>query len=148
MPDSPPTSSSSSNDDLTRSGERYSEQEMALILKRAAELQEGADGRGAQRTMREIQEIAAEVGIDASFVTEAVSELRRPPVRVGWLGAPTRFHDERNVAGTLTPSAGSGERAPSLERSPSGRSSSEPRTTKGWTWERGVSERYPVRAAR
>jgi hypothetical protein len=104
MPDLPPASSSSSNEDPSRSGERYSEQEMALILKRAAELQEGADGRGAQRTMREIQEIAAEVGIDASFVTEAVSELRRPPVRVGWLGAPTRFHDERNVAGALTPS--------------------------------------------
>src|SRR5436305_1079064 len=63
MPDSPPTSSSSSNDDLTRSGERYSEQEMALILKRAAELQEGADGRGAQRTMREIQELAALGGV-------------------------------------------------------------------------------------
>ena len=36
---------------------RYSEQEMALILKRAAELQEGADGRGVQRTLSEIAEI-------------------------------------------------------------------------------------------
>src|SRR5256885_15625563 len=84
--------------------ERYSEQEMALILKRAAELQEGADGRGAERTLGEIQEIAAEVGIDAPFVAEAVAELQRPRTRVGWLGAPTRFHDERSVAGSLSPS--------------------------------------------
>lgn len=81
--------------------QRYSEQEMALILKRAAELQEGADGKGTQRTLAEIQEIAAEVGIDAPFVSEAVAELERPRPRVGWLGAPTRFHDERNVAGSL-----------------------------------------------
>ena len=83
---------------------RYSEQEMALILKRAAELQEGADGRGAQRTLGEIQEIANEVGIGSTFVAEAVAELQRPQMRVGWLGAPTRFHDERSVPGALTPS--------------------------------------------
>lgn len=85
------------------SSERYSEQEMALILKRAAELQEGADGRAVQRTLAEIQEIANEVGIDAAFVSEAVAELRRPQVHVGWLGAPTRFHDERSIPGALTP---------------------------------------------
>ena len=82
----------------------YSEQEMALILKRAAELQEGADGRGPQRSLAEIREIAAEVGIDAAFVNEAVAELQRPAARIGWLGAPTRFHDERSVAGSLSPS--------------------------------------------
>ena len=74
---------------------------MALILKRAAELQEGADGQGTQRTLAEIQAIAAEVGIDAPFVSEAVAELERPRPRVGWLGAPTRFHDERSVPGAL-----------------------------------------------
>src|SRR5437868_14840449 len=83
---------------------RYSEQEMALILKRAAELQEGADGRGVQRTLSEIAEIAAEVGIDATFVAEAVAELERPATRAGCLGAPTRFYDERSVAPTLSPS--------------------------------------------
>jgi len=89
MPDLPPPS------------QRYSEQEMALILKRAAELQEGADGAGTQRTLAEIQAIAAEVGIDAPFVSEAVAELERPRPHIGWLGAPTRFHDERSVAGSL-----------------------------------------------
>jgi hypothetical protein len=76
---------------------------MALILKRAAELQEGADGAGVQRTLAEIQSIAAEVGIEAAYVAEAVAELERPRPRVGWLGAPTRFHDERSVAKSLTP---------------------------------------------
>lgn len=87
--------------DMPSPSQRYSEQEMALILKRAAELQEGADGAGTQRTLAEIQQIAAEVGIDAPFVSEAVAELERPRPRVGWLGAPTRFHDERNVASSL-----------------------------------------------
>lgn len=87
--------------DMPSPSQRYSEQEMALILKRAAELQEGADGKGAHRTLAEIQEIAAEVGIDAPFVSEAVAELERPRPRVGWLGAPTRFHEERSVAGSL-----------------------------------------------
>ena len=83
--------------------EKYSEQEMALILKRAAELQEGADGQGVKRTLGEIQEIAAEVGIESTFVTEAVAELQAPRTRVGWLGAPTRFHEERSIPGTIGP---------------------------------------------
>ena len=83
---------------------RYSEQEMALILKRAAELQEGADGRGAQLSLGEIQAIAAEAGISPSYVTEAATELHHPGPRVGWLGAPTRFHAERTVMAALSPS--------------------------------------------
>jgi len=82
---------------------RFSEQEMALILKRAAELQEGADGRGVHRSLTEIQEIAAEVGIDRAFVAEAVAELNRPRPRIGWLGAPTRFHEEQKVPRKLSP---------------------------------------------
>jgi hypothetical protein len=84
------------------SSARFSEQEMALILKRAAELQEGSDGVGVTRTLAEIQSIASEVGIDAAFVDEAVAELQQPRPQVGWLGAPTRFHDERSVPGSLT----------------------------------------------
>ena len=83
--------------------QHFSDQEMALILKRAAELQERADGRGATRSLGEIAEIAAEVGIDRTFVDEAVAELRQPLVRTGWLGAPTRFHEERTVPGVVTP---------------------------------------------
>jgi hypothetical protein len=75
---------------------------MALILKRAAELQEGADGAGMRHSLADIQALAAEVGIDQPFVHEAVAELERPRPTVGWLGAPTRFHDERSVPGSLT----------------------------------------------
>lgn len=84
---------------------RYSEQETALILKRAAELQEGADGRGSELSLREIQAAAAEAGISPGYVAEAAAELLRPGPRVGWLGAPTRFHEERVVPAMLTPGA-------------------------------------------
>jgi hypothetical protein len=87
---------------------RYSEQQMALILKRAAELQEGADGRGSELSLSEIQEVAAEAGISPSYVAEAAAELLRPGPRVGWLGAPTRFHEERIIAAVLSPT-GTGE---------------------------------------
>ena len=83
--------------------QRFTDQEMALILKRAAELQERSDGRGATRSLGEIAEIATEVGIDKAFVDEAVAELQQPLVRAGWLGAPTRFHEERTVPGVLSP---------------------------------------------
>ena len=86
-----------------QSSPRFSEQEMALILKRAAELQEGADGRGVRRSLTEINEIASEVGIDPEFVAEAVAELQRPRPRSSWLGAPTRFHEEQSVSRKLTP---------------------------------------------
>lgn len=77
---------------------------MALILKRAAELQEGADGRGAELSLAEIKAIAAEAGISPAFVTEAATELQQPIPRVGWLGAPIRFHEERTTPGVLTAS--------------------------------------------
>src|SRR5689334_23885273 len=82
---------------------RFSEQEMALIHKRAAELQDGADGRGVHRPLTEIQENAAEVGIERAFVAEAVAELNRPRPRIGWLGAPTRFHQAQKVPRKLPP---------------------------------------------
>ncbi|HEY2856048.1 MAG TPA: hypothetical protein VGJ18_24625 [Gemmatimonadaceae bacterium] len=81
----------------------YSEKEMALILKRAAELQEGSDGPGVQRSLAQIQEIASEAGIEPAFVAEAAAELERPVPRIGWLGAPTRFHEERSVPAVLSP---------------------------------------------
>lgn len=83
--------------------QRFTDHEMALILKRAAELQERSDGRGITRSLGEIAEIATEVGIDRTFVDEAVAELNQPLVRTGWLGAPTRFHEERTVPRVLTP---------------------------------------------
>ena len=77
---------------------------MALILKRAAELQEGADGRGPQLSLAEIKAIAVEAGISPAFVSEAAAELQQTSPRVGWLGAPTRFHEERTTPGVLSAS--------------------------------------------
>jgi hypothetical protein len=90
---------------IESSHHQFTDQEMALILKRAAELQERADGRGATRSLGEITEIAAEVGIDRAFVDAAIAELRQPTVRTGWLGAPTRFHAECTIPGALSPDA-------------------------------------------
>lgn len=83
--------------------QHFTDQEMALILKRAAELQEHADGRGATRSLGEIAEIAQEVGIDRAFIDEAVAEMQKPLIRTGWLGASTRFHEERTIPGTASP---------------------------------------------
>ena len=48
---------------------RFSEQEMALIIRRATELQDGSDGGGGARfSLAEIQQIASEAGIAEPFV--------------------------------------------------------------------------------
>lgn len=87
-------------DDETHFPPRFSEQEMALILRRAAELQEGMD-ESPERSLAEIQEIAAEAGIEPSYVAAAAAEMRRPREAPGVLGAPTRFHSECLVPGEL-----------------------------------------------
>jgi len=89
--------------------QRYSEREMAVILKRAAELEgREADKSLAHYTLAEIQEIAAGAGIDADTVTAAAAELRHPP-RTNWLlGGPTRFRAERRTPVTV-PSTAFGE---------------------------------------
>jgi hypothetical protein len=85
---------------------RYSEREMALILKRAADL----DGREtakslARYTLADIQEIAAGAGIDAETVTAAAAELRHPAQTPWLLGGPTRFRAERRAPVTVSPTA-------------------------------------------
>jgi hypothetical protein len=85
----------------------YSEREMSLILKRAAELdgREGAKSR-ALYTLAEIQEIAAGAGIDAATVSAAASELRRPGQSPSLLlGGPTRFRAERSALVAVPPTA-------------------------------------------
>ncbi len=53
--------------------ERYSDRQMALILKRAAERQ--AAGGEAVHTLAEIQQIAQQVGISAELVAEAAAKV-------------------------------------------------------------------------
>lgn len=85
---------------------RYSDKELALILKLAAERQAFSselDDRGL--TLTEIQQIAAEAGIDPQHVAEAaaVLEAQHGQRRLSLLGAPTRFVFDRTVAGEATP---------------------------------------------
>jgi len=88
--------------------ERYTEQQLVEILRRAAERQEGLntepDGRF---SLAEIQQIAAEVGIAPAHIQAAAAELANriatPPP--GALGAPTAFRFERWLDGEVPRSA-------------------------------------------
>ncbi len=55
---------------------RFSDREVALVLKKASELEESeGTGAGGGLRLEELQEIAAEVGISAGVVQRAVTEL-------------------------------------------------------------------------
>jgi hypothetical protein len=100
---------STTRDALTkRDGERYTEQQLVEILRRAAERQEGltseADGRF---SLAEIQQFASEVGIDPAHVAVAAAELAhspQPPPSTA-LGAPIAFRFERWLDGEIPTSA-------------------------------------------
>ena len=85
---------------------RYSEEEIALILRRATEMQRAeptaADPAGL--TMVELEEIAAEAGIDPGMLRQAASELdvQRPETLGSRLaGAPVALAIERVIEGEM-----------------------------------------------
>jgi hypothetical protein len=85
---------------------RYSEDEVALILRRAAELQkeEPLGGDSAAMSLVEIQAAAAEAGISRALVKRAATELGRPEIATAekanpFLGAPSRIAIERVIDG-------------------------------------------------
>lgn len=84
---------------------RYTEQQLAEILRRAAERQDEERPEAEARfSLAEIQQIAAEVGIARAHVVAAAGELARRPKRLrsaGVLGAPTSFRFEEWVDGEL-----------------------------------------------
>ena len=89
-------------------GERFSEQQLGEILRRAAERQEGLAGEPDGRfSLAEIQQIAAEVGISPAHVAAAAVEVthRSPPPPPSALGAPTSFRFERWLDGEIPRSA-------------------------------------------
>ena len=96
-------------DAVVRHGtERYTEQQLVEILKRASERQDGLttepDGRF---SLEEIQQIAAEVGIAPAHIAAAAAELNeatQPPTS-SFLGAPTAFRFERWIEGEIPRSA-------------------------------------------
>ncbi len=86
----------------------YSEQEAALVLKRAAELQQAQAGSGSGvRTLAELEEAAEEAGIDRALVRRAATEVRRAaPVETrdnAFLGGPTSIVLEAVVDGEIGP---------------------------------------------
>lgn len=85
---------------------RYSEKEVARLLRRAIELQRAesaAPGPAtAGLTLAELQEVALEVGIDPGHLRAAASELQvwgDPSVWERLVGAPVSFVLERSVPG-------------------------------------------------
>lgn len=89
---------------VARAGEaRFTDQDLALILRQAAELQEGVGQSGVARfTLAEIQQIASEAGIDPSHVATVAAGLRdRSALGAGFMGAPWRFRFDESVAGEV-----------------------------------------------
>lgn len=91
---------------VARVGESlYTDEELALILNRAAELQEGGARPSVGRyTLAEIQEIAAGAGIAPSNVAAVAAALRenRQQSSHQFLGAPWRFRSEETIDGELS----------------------------------------------
>lgn len=71
----------------------YTDQEVALILRRAMERQEDGTERSGGLALRDVQEIAREIGIDPELVNEVAGQL--PLAGSGnegrWLGEPMRY---------------------------------------------------------
>jgi hypothetical protein len=82
---------------------RFTEEELALILNRAAERQEGVQSSAPRYTLAEIQEIAAGAGIAPEHVASVAVALRdaRAPRGGGLLGAPDRFRFEETIDGEV-----------------------------------------------
>jgi hypothetical protein len=93
-------------DDLRR---RYGDKEVGLILKRAADLQrqDPAGTAGGGLTVEELEEIAAEAGIDPSYLRRAAQELDISATYLAdeaptlLTGAPLTVRLERTVVGEL-----------------------------------------------
>lgn len=87
---------------------RYSDRQMAMILRLATELETrplpGTAGRRAGRTLGEIEDIAADAGIstDAIRAAAVALEAEEPGLMARFLDAPTTFRFERTVPRVLT----------------------------------------------
>lgn len=84
----------------------YTEKEISALLKRAAELQASdstSDRQGL--SLAELEQIAAEAGIDPRFVREAATDTSRAApsdIASGLLGGPLAIEDERIFRGEVT----------------------------------------------
>ncbi|HEX6573342.1 MAG TPA: hypothetical protein VF042_00105 [Gemmatimonadaceae bacterium] len=94
--------------DAPGSGRKFNEEEVALIIKRAAELQqveEVEETSSNALSLAEVEQIAKEAGIDPALVRRAANSLDRPVETSRpspWVGAPTRIIYERAVDGEIS----------------------------------------------
>ncbi len=92
-------------DDL-RGETRIPDRDLAVVLRRAAQLQElrGEAFHGQGLTLEEVQQVAEEVGIDPALIEQAASQLPlplpTPEARI--LGAPLRSVAEQVIPAVLT----------------------------------------------
>lgn len=85
----------------------YGDEEVALLLRRAIELERELPGpqERAGFTLAELRQIGAEVGIPSGIVDEAANQIGMDK-RGLWeriIRTPTRFFDQRTLSGELTP---------------------------------------------
>ena len=82
---------------------RYNDREIALILKKAAERQEDVAPREGGYSLAELEEIAAQAGIDATHVRSAARDLAMVdrPAGHGFVGSPTIIELERGGEGEI-----------------------------------------------
>lgn len=86
---------------------RYNEKEVSRLLKRASELQRSSPStpNPAGLTLRELEDIAREAGLDPVLLRQAAVELDSRNVGSGtaarWLGGPVRLTIERTIEGEV-----------------------------------------------
>ena len=87
---------------------KFNDEEVALIIKRATELQQTQDVAAEPSTalsLSEVEQIAREAGIDPMLIRQAAHGLDRPSAETSrpsiWVGSPTRLIFERVVDGEL-----------------------------------------------
>ena len=89
----------------SEAGRRFDEREFALILRRAATLQQSDAARPPRSglSLTEIESIAAEAGIEPAYVRQAVAAISSdaPGIGLRLIGAPARFQDERELPAAL-----------------------------------------------
>jgi hypothetical protein len=85
---------------------KYNDREIALILKKAAERQEDVAPKEGGYSLAELEEIAAQAGIDATHVRSAARDLSMVdrPAGHGFVGSPTIIELERTVEGEVAES--------------------------------------------
>ena len=93
--------------DNSKRERRFNEEEVALIIKRAAELQQTEQTEkdpGNALSLTDVEQIAREAGIDPKLIRQAALGLDQPSTTIRpnpWVGAPTRIVFERVVDGEI-----------------------------------------------